>query len=209
MNSGSEWSAPDRLDRVMLSGRFVRLEPLEATHEDQFVRAALRDPRIWDFLRHRVTNESEAVRTLREALIEASDGLNLPFAVIDCVSNRLVGSTRLLDYRPADRGIEIGSTWYVPEVQGSAVNPEAKLLLLSHAFEVLRCLRVQLKTDERNLRSRAAILKLGARQEGILRKHMIVQGGILRNSVYFSILDDEWPAVKSNLEARLAGFAEN
>jgi N-acetyltransferase len=197
---------PPRLDPVVLEGRFVRLEPLGRGHLAGLTAAALSDPRIWDYLRHRVETAADVAQLVEDALAESADGLNLPFAVIDRGTGGVVGSTRLLDYRPVDRGVEIGSTWYTPAVWGGAVNPEAKWLLLRHAFEGLGCLRVQFKTDARNRRSRDAIARLGAKEEGTLRKHMVVQGGVLRDSVYFSIIDDEWPAVGAGLLARLAAF---
>jgi RimJ/RimL family protein N-acetyltransferase len=196
-------TCPPRLAPIVLTGRFVRLEPLRREHLPGLTFAALSDPGTWDYMRHRVESAADVERLLEAALAEADEGLNLGFAAIDRRTEELVGSTRYLDYRPADRGVEIGATWYIPSTRGTAVNPEAKLLLLRHAFETLGCMRVQLKTDERNLRSRAAIARLGAREEGTLRKHMVVQGGFARNSVYFSITDDEWPTVEAGLLARL------
>jgi len=134
-----------------------------------------------------------------------SDGQHeLAFAVLLKAANRHVGMTRYLNIEEAHKKLEIGSTWYEPAAWGGPVNPECKLLLMRHAFEALKVHRVEYKTDVLNARSRAAILKLGAKQEGILRKHMVAAGGRARDSVYFSIIDDEWPAVKAGLEKRLA-----
>jgi RimJ/RimL family protein N-acetyltransferase len=195
---------PPRLEPVALTGRFVRLEPLGRQHAADLVPAALSDPRIWDYMFLPILVPEDVEPWIEAALAEQSTGLALAFVVVDLASGRLVGSTRYLDYRPVHRGIEIGWTWYARWAWSTAVNPEAKLLLLRYAFETLGCMRVQLKTDERNLRSRAAITRLGAREEGILRKHMLVRHGAVRNSVYFSILDDEWPSVEAGLLARLA-----
>src|SRR5436190_17799805 len=168
---------PPRMEPVALEGRSVRLEPLDrARHATGLLAAALSDAWIWDFMPVRITSAAGFDRWLDAALAMQQDGLALGFAVVDRASGNVAGSTRLFDYRPADRGVEIGHTWYAPWAQGTAVNPECKLLLMRYAFERLRCLRVQLKTDERNLRSRAAIAKLSAKQEGILRKHMVLHG---------------------------------
>jgi RimJ/RimL family protein N-acetyltransferase len=196
---------PPRLEPVVLTGQFVRLEPLETRHIESFTVAALSDPGIWDYMRRRIETTADVAWLFHSALADAENGLSLPFAVIDLHAEALVGSTRFLDYVPVDRGIEIGWTWYVPEARGGPVNLDAKCLLMRHAFEELGCIRVQLKTDARNLRSRAAIAKLGATEEGTLRNHMVVQGDTIRNSVYFSVLDDEWPRVQAGLQARLEG----
>lgn len=127
----------------------------------------------------------------------------VPFAVISKASNEVIGSTTYMDIRPVHLGLEIGMTWYVPCERGSKVNPECKFLLLKHAFEELGCERVQLKTDGRNLQSQAAISKLGAKLEGTLRKHMVMRDGFVRDTVMYSILKNEWPAVKAGLIERL------
>ena len=127
----------------------------------------------------------------------------LPFAIVETDKGRAVGSTRFLNIRPEHRGLEIGWTWIGREWQRTSVNTETKFLLLRHAFERLGCIRVELKTDARNERSQQAIERIGAKREGILRSHMLVQEGFRRDSVYFSVLDEEWPAVKEGLEKRL------
>lgn len=142
---------------------------------------------------------------LDEALRSQREGRALAFAVVLGPEKRAIGSTRLFDYRPLDRGVEIGYTWYARPYWATAVNPSSKLLLMQHAFERLRCVRVQLKTDARNLRSRGAIARLGAQEEGTLRRHMAVSdGSYIRDSTYFSVIVDEWPSVRSGLEARIA-----
>jgi RimJ/RimL family protein N-acetyltransferase len=141
---------------------------------------------------------------IHDALAERAAGTQFPFAIVELASGAAVGSTRYLNITPRDRGIEIGWTWLAPRMQRSAVNTECKYLLLRHAFETLGAIRVQLKTDARNLTSQRAIERLGAVREGVLRKHMIVLHGHQRDTVMYSITDDEWPAVKSRLAGLLA-----
>jgi RimJ/RimL family protein N-acetyltransferase len=140
---------------------------------------------------------------VRDILVRSEKGTDLPFAVIHLASGRVAGATRYLNIMPQDRGLEIGGTWYGPEYQRTAVNTECKYLLLQHAFESLGCIRVQLKTDLRNERSQKAIERIGAVKEGILRNHMILPDGRYRHSVFYSILDSEWTAVKQRLEEML------
>lgn len=190
------------LDPVTLDGRFVRLEPLEERHREP-VRPAAQHPEIF-------TVTTSALGPLYDpyidnALRRSASGREMAFVVWHKAQQRYVGMTRYLNIEEAHRKLEIGSTWYEPSVWAGAVNPECKLLLMRHAFEALGFVRVEYKTDVRNSRSRAAILKLGAKQEGILRKHMIMADGHVRDSVYFSVIDEEWPAVKAGLERRLAG----
>jgi N-acetyltransferase len=189
------------VDKVTLDGTFVRLEPLEERHREA-IRPAAQHPEIF-------TVTTSALGPLFDPYIDnalkRSDGPHeRAFAVFHKKQARYVGMTRYLNIEEAHKKLEIGSTWYEPSVWAGAVNPECKLLLMSHAFEALKFNRVEYKTDARNARSRAAIAKLGATQEGILRKHMIMADGHVRDSVYFSIIDTEWPAVKAGLEKRLA-----
>jgi RimJ/RimL family protein N-acetyltransferase len=188
----------------LLTGRWVQLEPLAAAHREG-LRTAADDDRIW---RHTLTQGRGPAFDLwfDEALAPSAAGQRLPFAVRRLAGDRLVGSTSFLDPNARHRRIEIGSTWYHPEAWATAVNPECKLLLLTHAFEALGVNRVALVTDLRNERSQAAIAKLGAVREGVLRAHMITQGGRIRDSVFFSIIAPEWPQVKERLRARLAAF---
>jgi N-acetyltransferase len=189
------------VDKVTLDGTFVRLEPLEERHREA-IRPAAQHPEIF-------TVTTSALGPLFDPYIDnalkRSDGPHeRAFAVFHKKQGRPVGMTRYLNIEEAHKKLEIGSTWYEPSVWAGAVNPECKLLLMRHAFETLKFNRVEYKTDARNARSRAAIAKLGATQEGILRKHMIMADGHVRDSVYFSIIDTEWPAVKAGLEKRLA-----
>ena len=142
-------------------------------------------------------------RYVEAALAEQAAGTALPFATVLREGDVVVGSTRFGSIAPEHRRVEIGWTWIAPPWQRTAVNTEAKLLMLRHAFETWGCRRVELKTNARNARSRAAMLRIGAREEGILRKHMINADGSARDSVYFSVVDDEWPAVRERLEAML------
>jgi RimJ/RimL family protein N-acetyltransferase len=144
------------------------------------------------------------MRTYVEAALrEQAAGVSLPFATIDLASGRVIGSTRYGNIDRANRRVEIGWTWVAPPWQRTPVNTEAKYLMLGHAFETLGCMRVELKTDSLNERSRAAILRIGAQQEGIFRNHMVTESGRIRHSVYFSLIDSEWPAVKARLEEKL------
>ena len=195
---------PFEMTAPTLVGRFVRLEPIEERHRDG-IRAAAADPAIWPYMP--MDGSTERDRMVDEALAARAAGSMLPFVVIRRADETIVGGSRYLNIAPEDRRLEIGWTWYAAEVQGGPVNPECKLLLLGHAFETLGAIRVELRCDARNDRSRAAILKLGAVQEGILRRHRLVQHGFMRDTVVFAILDNEWPAVKAGLEARLAAAA--
>lgn len=194
------------LGPVVLEGRHVRLEPLRPEHSGDLMAAAA-DPRVWRWLPEKVGSRLELDRWLETALRAQATGLEYPFAVIDLSSGRAVGSTRYMDVSAAHRGVEVGWTWYDTAVWGTAVNPEAKLLLLGHAFERWGAIRLYLKTDSLNLRSRAAILKLGAQYEGDLRNHRVRPDGSYRHSSYYSILDSEWPVVKRGLEGRLAALS--
>jgi RimJ/RimL family protein N-acetyltransferase len=189
---------------VKLEGTLVTLEPLEGGHREGLWEAA-RDERIWQWLaplgRDRELFDRWFELSL-EAVAEDREGV---FAVRRRGDDALVGSTRFLNVRRPDRVVEIGWTWFNPSVWRGGVNVETKLLMLGHAFEALDCVRVELKTDARNERSRGAMAALPARFEGILRKHMIVPGVGQRDSAYYSVIDDEWPQVRANLERRLSG----
>lgn len=188
---------------LVLEGRHVRLESMNAGHLPGLVACGL-DPRIWTWMPFTVSDET-GMRSLVEAAIDArAAGSEFPFVTIDRATGRIVGSSRYLALTPSQRRLEIGWTWVAPSAQRSAVNTEAKLLMLGFAFETLGCLRVEFKTDARNAVSRAALLGIGATFEGVFRKHMLVQGGRRRDSAWYSVTDDEWPDVRVHLEARLA-----
>jgi N-acetyltransferase len=183
-----------------LAGRFVRLEPLTEAHREA-LRPVAQEERIWTTsLTHALGPAFDS--WFDEALRERDAGRRLPFTV-RLAAGALVGSSSYLDVTPAHKRVEIGATWYHPEVWGTAVNPECKLLLLGHAFDVMQVSRVALVTDLLNQRSQAAIAKLGAVREGVLRSDRITQGGRVRDSVIFSILAPEWPAVRTRLAQRL------
>jgi RimJ/RimL family protein N-acetyltransferase len=188
------------LGPVVLEGNIVRLEPLRPEHCAQLLEVA-QDARIWDWLPKRLDTEAALRAFIESGMAEEPRGTGFTFAVILRDSGRAVGCTKYSS--PAERGVEIGWTWYAPEVWGTQVNPEAKLLLMKHAFEDWGAIRVFFKTDEQNARSRAAIAKLGAQFEGILRNHKIRRDGSYRNSVYFSVIESEWPQVKAQLQQRL------
>jgi RimJ/RimL family protein N-acetyltransferase len=189
-----------------LEGRFVRLEPLRPEHARllwDIAKGHLDDLFQWIPYRLRSLEDFQAFN--RQVLDEQARGVSVPFATIERESNQVVGTTRYMNMDLANRKVEIGSTWIGPRWQRTVVNTEAKYLMLSHAFEGWKCLRVELKTDALNQRSRQAILRLGAKEEGTLRKHMLTADGRERDSVYFSILDTEWPEVKARLESKLHG----
>jgi N-acetyltransferase len=186
----------------LLTGRHVRLEPLAEAHREP-LRLAADDERVW---RRTITvaRGPGFDEWFGDAVAQHAAGARVPFAVRRLADDALVGSTSYLDAVLKHRWVEIGSTWYRPECWGTAVNPECKLLLLAHAFDVLGVNRVAFITDRLKERSQAAIARLGAVREGVLRAHMVVQGGRVRDSVMFSITSDEWPAVRERLTARLA-----
>ncbi len=187
-----------RIGPVVLTGHTVRLEPLGAEHAQGLYNRG-RVKADWAYLpRGCFVDLADTRQWIEEALNAPA---HLPFAIVDIAKARVVGSTRYLNIRPEHRSLEIGWTWLGEEWQHTATNTEAKLLLLSHAFEKLGCVRVEFKTDARNKRSQQALSRIGATREGVLRNHMIVQSNFLRDSVYFSIIEAEWPEVKLRLEA--------
>jgi RimJ/RimL family protein N-acetyltransferase len=188
---------------VTLEGRHVRLEPLTIGHLDGLCDVGL-DPELWRLTVSQVRDRGDMERYLNAALEEQRAGTALPFATVMRETGRVIGSTRFGNASPPNRRVEIGWTWLGRPFQRTAANTEAKLLMLRHAFERWGCIRVELKTSALNLRSRAAIVRIGAREEGVLRHHMINEDGSFRDSVFFSILAGEWPDAKRRLEAMLA-----
>jgi RimJ/RimL family protein N-acetyltransferase len=187
---------------VTLTGRSVRLEPLNLAHLDDLCAVGL-DPELWRWIPNQVTTRKGMRGYIETALREQAAGASLPFAVIHLESGRAIGSTRYGAVNLANRRVEIGWTWYARGFQRTPVNTECKLLLLTHAFERLALIRVEFKTDALNDKSRNALLRIGAVQEGIFRKHLICESGRIRDTVYFSILDTEWPDKKRALKAKL------
>jgi RimJ/RimL family protein N-acetyltransferase len=189
---------------ITLEGAHVRLEPLKPEHA----------PMLWQIAKEHLSELFQWIPYKLESLAEFEDfnarvldeqarGLSVPFATFQRKPNQIVGTTRYMNMDLANRKVEIGSTWIAPQWQRTVINTEAKYLMLCHAFEVWNCVRVELKTDALNQRSRNAILRLGAKEEGTLRKHLLTWNGRQRDSVYFSILDTEWPQVKAQLESKL------
>ena len=187
---------------MTLQGRFVRLEPLGFAHCDDLCRVGL-DPELWRWIPSQVATPEQMRAYIETALAEQEMGVSLPFAVIAMESGRAIGSTRYGNINLPNKRVEIGWTWYAPTHQRTPVNTECKLLLLTHAFEQLGMIRVEFKTDVLNEKSRNALQRIGAVQEGIFRKHLVCESGRIRDTVYFSILDSEWPETKRALEARL------
>ena len=189
---------------VVLTGKHVRLEPMTEEHISGLAEIGVGQP-FWDFMLYGPINTVDDMRKWVLDIIERGEkGTDLPFVAVHLASGRVAGATRYLNIVPHDRGLEIGGTWYGSEFQRTPVNTECKYLLLSHAFESLGCIRVQLKTDSRNERSQKAIERIGAVKEGVLRNHMILPDGRYRHSVFYSILDTEWPQVKQKLEELMA-----
>lgn len=193
----------------VLEGEIVRLEPLARGHEQGLFEVA-RDERIWRWMPYDASKTSETFQAwLEEALAASEAGSESAFVTLDARTGEPIGSTRYLSLRPEHRGLEIGWTWLAPSRWRTGANVEAKLLMLAHAFDTLGCMRVEFKTDRRNERSRNAIAALPARFEGVFRKHMILPNSDVRDSAYYSIVDDDWPEVRANLEQRLAGARES
>jgi N-acetyltransferase len=187
-----------------LEGRLVVLEPLTREHGEGLL-AAAGDPEVWRWTTAPADEPETFAAWLDAALAAAEAGREAPYAILLRETGEPVGSSRYLTLRPEHRGLEIGHTWHARRVWGTGVNVEAKYLLLRHAFEALGCMRVEFKTDARNERARGALEALPARFEGIFRKHMLVRGGEVRDSAYYSVVDTDWPAVRANLERRLSG----
>jgi RimJ/RimL family protein N-acetyltransferase len=187
---------------ITLEGRYVRLESMSAVHADGLV-AAGTGYGLFRFFPFSLETEEAMRAFVVHSLAGLEKGTILPFTTIDRETGRIVGSTSYLAIEPAHKRLEIGATWITPSHQRSAVNTEAKLLQLGHCFEVLACNRVEFKTDARNARSRAALLRIGAVEEGAFRAHMVMPDGALRTSVYFSVIASEWPAVKARLVEKL------
>ncbi len=187
---------------AILEGVHARLEPLAKAHLAELAEVGL-DAELWRWIPTPVRTREEMAAYIEAALNEEERGVSLPFAIVDTAAGRAIGSTRYGNIDRTNHRVEIGWTWIAREWQRTAINTEAKYLLLRHAFESLGCMRVELKTDSLNERSRAAILRIGAREEGVFRNHMVTASGRIRHTVYFSIIDSEWPAVKARLEAKL------
>ncbi|HEX8367166.1 MAG TPA: GNAT family protein [Pyrinomonadaceae bacterium] len=187
-----------KIESVILESEAVRLEPLESEHRAALCEVGLAEE-IWRWSPQKIKNAEDMRGYIETALAERARGVSLPFVTIDKSKNKIVGSTRFGNIDVKNRRAEIGWTWINPVWQRTFVNTQVKLLMLTHAFETWKCIRVELKTDALNEKSRNAILRLGAKEEGIFRRHVITDTGRLRDSVYFSILDSEWQSVKERL----------
>lgn len=198
-----ERSQPHVIQPVVLEGTHVRLEPLSLNHLEALCRVGI-DPELWRVTASNVRTSDEMRTYIETALRAQAEGTALPFATIDRATGTVVGSTRFGNIEPVHRRLEIGWTWIARPWQRTPLNTEAKYLMLCLAFGSLKCIRVEFKTDSLNDRSRAAILRIGAKEEGILRNHMISATGRIRHTVYFSLINSEWPAVRKQLEEKLS-----
>jgi N-acetyltransferase len=190
---------------LTLEGSVVRLEPVRREHAEMFWDVAKNDlEEVFRWIPYSMKTREDFEQLVEKAFSEQDRGESVVFATVELGSGRVVGSTRFMNIDRNNRRVEIGSTWIAPAWQRTAVNTEAKYLMLRHAFEVWGCVRVELKTDALNEKSRNAILRIGAKEEGTLRRHVATWTGRIRDSVYFSILDDEWPAAKARLESRIS-----
>jgi N-acetyltransferase len=187
---------------VTMEGQHVRLEPLSKAHLTGLAAVGL-DEELWRWIPIPVRTPEEMGAYVETALQEQERGVSLPFAILEKATGRVIGSSRYGNIDRTHHRVEIGWTWVAREWQRTVMNTEAKYLLLRHAFETLGCMRVELKTDSLNEKSRAAILRIGAKEEGIFRNHMITSSGRIRHSAYYSIIDSEWPSVKARLESKL------
>jgi len=192
-----------QLESVTLEGQHVRLEPLTLEHAAALWRVGT-EAEIWRWMPYVVRSEDDMRRYIQTALARQHTGTGLGFVTIARSLEQPVGATTYLNVDAANQRLEIGSTWITPVWQRSAFNTEAKYLQLCHAFEVLECIRVEFKTDALNVKSRQALARIGATEEGMFRNHMLMPNGRKRHSVYFSIIDSEWPAIKTHLEGLLA-----
>jgi len=203
VGESSRWSRPFEPVAVTLTGTYVRLEPLNVQHAEALMVAG-HYPELWTVTTQHPLESLDAVDAyLTVAARNRADGSEVPFAIIDQPSNTLIGSTRWMDIARPHRRVEIGATWITPSHQRTPANTEAKYLQLLHLFETLGALRVQLKTDLRNVKSQRAMERIGAIREGVLRRHMLVKDDYVRDSVYYGITDEDWPSVKLRLERML------
>ena len=188
---------------ITLNGRYIRLEPLSSSHHADLCEIGL-DEELWNVTMTLIRTPEEMKKYIDTSMREQAERRSLPLAIVDIASNKAIGSTRYGNIDTEHRRVEIGWTWIARPWQRSRVNTETKLLLLTHAFETLGCIRVEFKTDSINNQSRDALLRIGAKEEGVFRNHMIAPEGRIRHSVYDSIIDSEWKDVKRALERKLA-----
>jgi len=189
-------------ENIILEGEKVKLTPMEMEHADGLWQAAMPDI-IWSYMATKIRTKEEMKGAIKTAISERDKGTQYPFAVFDKERSQIIGSTRYIDISEDNKSLEIGWTWYHPDVWRTQVNTECKLLLLEHAFETLKINRVQWKTDIRNIRSQTAIARLGAIKEGVLRKDRILKDGYVRDTVVYSMLKEEWPTAKEKLHSKM------
>lgn len=194
-----------QIKSVTLEGQAVRLAPLKLEYLSELYEAAS-DDSLWLWTVNVVKDREDMLRYVETALGEAARKVSVPFVTIDKATDKIVGSTRFGNIDPKNRRAEIGWTWINPRWQRTPINTEAKFLMLRHAFETWNCVRVELKTDVLNEKSRSAILRIGAKEEGIFRRHQITDAGRFRDTVYFSIIDSEWQTVKASLIRKLESY---
>lgn len=187
------------IDAVQLAGSVIRLVPLTAKHKPELTQV-LNDPQIWEYTWRKISSEEQAGQLVDTALANQAAGKDIPYVMVEQVSGRIVGTTRMMHVDRTHRGAEIGCTWIAPEFWRTAVNTESKRLLLEYAFEVLGLIRVEFSIVSNNLRSQRAIERIGAIREGVLRKHRLTSDGTALDNVMYSIIDEEWPAVKARLQ---------
>lgn len=192
------------VEPVVLEGKVVRLEPMSETHSVGLAAVGLEES-LWKWIPTACATREDMAKYVRMGLDDQERGVALPFVTVEQASGTVIGSTRFGNIDAANKRAEIGWTWIAPKWQRTAANTEAKFLMLRHAFETWKCIRVELKTDALNEKSRNAILRIGAKQEGIFRRHMVCSTGRLRDTVYFSIIDSEWPEVNRRLQDKLRG----
>ena len=196
------------IDKIALEGEKVKLVPLENSHKEELLKAAS-DGKLWELWFTSVPSSKNIDNYIDHALRQKQKGIEFPFVVIDKKSGELIGSTRYYNIQPEHRRLEIGYTWYAKKNQRTGINTESKILLLEHAFENLHCIAVQFMTNWHNLHSRAAIERLGAKQDGVLRNHRLNTDGSYRDSVVFSITDQEWSGVKKSLEYEIKKYNDH
>ncbi|XLS30524.1 GNAT family N-acetyltransferase [Flavobacteriaceae bacterium M23B6Z8] len=190
------------LQETSLTGNLVKLIPLRSEHKESLIKAAS-DGKLWQLWYTSVPSEKNIDTYMTDALEQKNKGTGLPFAVVNLLTDEIIGSTRFCNAEPKHRRLEIGYTWYAKSYQRTGSNTDAKYLLLQHAFEVLKCIAVEFRTNWFNQTSRKAIERLGAHQDGILRNHRLNEDGSTRDSVVFSITQQEWPSVKKSLKLKL------
>lgn len=192
-----------QVEPVILDGTFVRMEPLSLGHVPGLTEVGT-DPELWRWTKDLIRNEEEMRAYVSVPLAWQAAGTALPFATVEKASGRVVGCTRMFDIDRDNRTLEIGYTWVAPPWQRTVINTDAKYVMLKHAFETMGCIRVQLKTDSLNNKSRNAMLRIGCKEEGTFHNHMIMREGRYRHTVFFAILENEWPTVKRDLEQKLS-----